>query len=306
MRIGVIAAALAGVLIFCGAVDSDAQGMRGKRGMMGGAEAPGGRPEGMQGRAGGGEAAKPAEGEGGPGPEILGAFSPVRADLEHMHARGFFPTGLEPVYPDNLACPEVNSFFADSSRGDGSSRSRRFYLGYHGGMDIPVPEGTPILAVADGTVVRKEVGESIGGIGIVLQHSPQDTGLPVWTYTEYKHLQELPFLEPGQKVRMGEMIAKAGVSGTTGGYYGPRGHSHLHLSAWYSKSNEYRSLRMFVPVEGYWMDPLALFRKPPFDSAALRDLPREQKKTVIAYKIGDGRVVPEGTRVVWPFVCTPK
>jgi len=302
----VMVTVLAGVLIFCGAVDSHAQGMKGKRGMMGGTEGQGDRPEGMQGRAKGGDAAKPAEGEGGPSPEILGAFSPTRADLEHMHTRGFFPTGLEPVYPDNLACPVVNSFFAGSSRGDGSSRSRRFYQGYHGGMDIPVPEGTSILAVADGTVVRKEVGENIGGIGMVLQHSPQDTGLPVWTYTEYKHLQELPVLKLGQRVRMGEVIAKAGVSGTTGGHYGPRGHSHLHLTAWYSKGNEYRSLRMFIPVGGFWMDPLALFRKPPFDSAALRDLPDEQKKTVIAYKTGDGRIVPEGTRVVWPLVCTLK
>ena len=247
-----------------------------------------------------------AQGESGLSPDMIGAFAPMRSDLESMRARGFLATGLKPVYPDAFACPTVNSFFADATRGDGSARNRRFYQGYHGGMDIPAPEGTPIMAVADGTVVSKAVGESIGGIGMVLQHSPEDTGLAVWTYTEYKHLQAFPKLELGQKVRMGDAIAKAGLSGTTGGHFGPRGHSHLHVTAWYSNGNDYRSQRMFAPVEGYWMDPLALFRKPPLESASLRDLPDEQKKTQIAYKTADGRIVPQGSKVVWPFACPPK
>ncbi len=253
-----------------------------------------------------GAEAKAAEGEAGLAREMIGAFVPMRSDLEHMRARGFFATGLKPLYPDGAACPTVNSFFADTTRGDGSARNRRFFQGYHGGMDIPAPEGTPIVALADGTVVSKLVGENIGGIGMVLQHSPEETGLPVWTYTEYKHLQEFPKFELGQKVRMGEVIAKAGLSGTTGGHFGPRGHSHLHVTAWYSKGHEYRSQRMFAPVEGYWMDPLALFRDPPFDSASLRDVSDAEKKTPIAYKTPDGRIVPEGSKVVWPFVCTPK
>jgi murein DD-endopeptidase MepM/ murein hydrolase activator NlpD len=306
MHFRVTAAALAGILVICGVVDGHAQGMWGRRGMMGGAEGRGERPEGMQGRAAGGDAAGPAAGEGRPSPEVIGAFSPVRSRLDMMEARGFLSTGLQPVYPADAACPQADSFFSATTRGDGSSRSRRYYQGHHNGMDIPVPEGTPILAVADGTVVRKDVGENIAGIALVLQHSPEDTGLPVWTYTEYKHLQEMPALPLGQRVVKGAVIAKAGVTGTTGGYYGAAGHSHLHLSAWYSEGNEYKSRRMFVPVGGYWMDPLALFRGPPFESAVLRNLPDEQKRTVIAYKTEDGRVVPEGSRVVWPFACAPK
>ncbi len=306
MRHGVMAVALAATLMCWGAVDGHAQGMKGKRGMMGGAEGQGDRPAGMQGRARGGDAEGPAGVEEGPSPEVIGAFSPVQSRPELMQASGFLATGLKPIYPADVACPKVNSLFSSTTRGDGSSRSRKFYQGYHNGMDIPVPEGTPILAVADGTVVRKDVGENIAGIAMVLQHSPQDTGLPVWTYTEYKHLQEMPALPLGQRVVKGEVIGKAGVTGTTGGYYGAAGHSHLHLSAWYSEGKEYRSLRMFIPAGGYWIDPLALFRKPPLASAALRDLSDEQKKTVIAYKTGEGRIVPEGARIVWPFVCTPK
>jgi hypothetical protein len=41
-----------------------------------------------------------------------------------------------------------------------------------------------------------------------LQHAPEDTGLGVWTYTEYKHIQELPPLTIGQRVAMGEPIAR--------------------------------------------------------------------------------------------------
>ncbi len=293
MHLGVLAAALAGVLMFCSTVDGHAQGMRGKRGMMGGAAEQREFPQ--RGEAG-----------DGPSPEVASAFMPTRATLQHMEARGFLATGLQPVYPAGVACPEADSFFSATTRGDGSPRSRRFYQGHHNGMDIPVPEGTPILAVADGTVVRKETGENIAGIAMVLQHSPEDTGLPVWTYTEYKHLQKMPALPLGQRVGKGEVIARAGVTGTTGGYYGAAGHSHLHLSAWYSEGSEYRSQRMFIPVGGQWMDPLALFRKPPLDSAALRDLPAEQKKTVIAYKTGDGRIVPADARIVWPFTCAAK
>lgn len=289
----VMAAAVTGILIFCSAVDGNAQGMKGKRGMMGGGMEQKPAPQG-------------AEGSDGPAPDVLGAFSPTRATREHMEARGFSATGLQPVYPADANCPVVTSPFASPYRGDGSTRSRMFFQGLHGGIDIPVPEGTPIIAVADGTLVRKEVGESIGGIGMVVQHAPQDTGLPVWIYTEYKHLQELPPQELGAKVRMGEVIAKAGITGTVGKQYGAAGHSHLHLTAWYSDNSEYRSQRMFIPVGGQWMDPLALFRKPPLDTPALRNLPDDQKATPIPYKTAAGRIVPENTRMVWPFVCAQK
>ncbi|MBM3559674.1 MAG: hypothetical protein FJX53_07335 [Alphaproteobacteria bacterium] len=71
-----------------------------------------------------------------------------------MRARGLLPTGLDIVYPADAECPVSNSPFAASRRGDGSQRSPRFYRGRHSGMDIPVPEGTSILAVADGTASR--------------------------------------------------------------------------------------------------------------------------------------------------------
>lgn len=97
-------------------------------------------------------------------------FSPRGASLENLSSRGLEPTGLRPIYPTGADCSRASSFFADSTRGDGSPRSPRFFHGYHGGLDIPAAEGTPILAIADGVVVAKSMGrdDGIGGIEIVL------------------------------------------------------------------------------------------------------------------------------------------
>ena len=254
---------------------------------------------------GGGDA--PPSGPMGQGAMGLGdwarAFMPRRADETVMEARGFIETGLRPAYPDGVKCPTADSFLGDPSRGDGSHRNSDFFAGRHGGMDIPAPKGTPVIAAADGTVVNKHVGDNIGGIGIILQHAPADTGLPVWTYTEYKHLNRIPDIPLGTRVKMGEVIGETGTTGTEGGHYGSEGHAHVHMTAWYSRSNAYVSRRVFIPRDGYWLDPLALFRGPPIESRTLAALPSDRKKVPIHYKTPDGRVHPANTKTVWPLLC---
>ena len=242
------------------------------------------------------------------GQELGSAFMPSKAEPKAMRARGFFATGLKPVYPEEVVCPKADSAFAARTRGDGSRRSSKYYHGYHGGMDIPVPEGTPIRAVAWGEVVHKSVGQGgIGGIAVVLRHAPEDTGLPVWLFTEYKHLKEMPpDLRKKQIVGMGEVIALAGRTGTIGGHYGPAGHSHLHLTAFYNLDGEFRAGRMLIPLDGYWMDPLAMYKGPPLDSGAIKDLPGQDKAVAIPFMDSQGRVSPEDTLLIWPFSCPPR
>ncbi len=266
----------------------------------------GGKKGGKMGRKGrmkGQQKVSPASQETTPDPSVIGAFAPMMAKLEHMRARGFMATGLVAVYPENADCPKGTSDFASQTRSDGSRRSRRFYQGYHGGYDIPAAEGTPLLAIADGTVVHIHEGASIGGLALILQHAPADTGLPVWTYTEYKHLRELPNLEIGQRVRRGQQIAMSGKTGTQCGHYGAAGFSHLHLTAFFSKVGEFKIKRMLIPAQGQWLDPLALYRSSPLDSATLSKLPAAEKQVAIPYKKSDGRIVPAGSRLVWPFAC---
>ena len=290
--------AILGVLVLCTAAaapDTSAQ-RRGGGGGMGG----GGMGGGMRGGDGASE-------EGGPSPEIAGAFIPMRATLQHMEARGFLATGLAAVYPENAACLPIVSPFASPTRHDGSRRSPRFYQGLHGGADIAAPAGTPLIAIADGTVVHKSVGENIGGIGLMLQHAPADTGLGVWLYTEYKHLKEESGLEIGSRVRLGDKVGEAGNTGTTGGRaYGEEGFYHLHWTAFASDGPDYKAMRMFIPVGGRWIDPLAVFLRDPLNSKDVRELPEDRKRVRIAYRTTDGRTIPETARIVWPIACTPK
>ncbi len=294
-----LAALLLAACVLSLALPAPAQ-MPGKR------AAKGALGQGGQGGKGRAKAPAPPEAARDVDPAISGAFFPTMANKDAMSARGFFATGLTPAYPEDAACPEITSGFAAATRSDGSRRSPRYFQGLHSGVDIPVPEGTPILAMADGTVVHMAEGLNIGGIGLTLRHSPQDTGLGVWIYTEYKHLRELPELAVGRRVRRGEPIAVAGATGTAGAHYGEEGFSHLHLAAMSGDGEDFRGQNVLVPVGGRWLDPLALFLGPPVDSQAVTALPEAQRRAPVAYQRPDGTVVPPEARVVWPFVCVPR
>lgn len=271
-----------------------------------------GARKGMKGKMGGNIGGMKGQGgSGGPGaadvlaPEMREAFLAMQATDEAMDAHGLFATGLRPVYPDGLECRKLTSHFGVSTRSDGSRRSRRYYNGRHGGSDFPA-KGIAIIAMADGEVVEKSTGGNIGGIKVVLRHAPQDTGLTVWTFTEYKHLKEESPLLMGARVAKGTPVGIAWNTGTTGGRaYGPEGFHHLHLTAWYNATGAYTETKMMlVPNDGYWMDPLALMRgKGPVDSAALKALDAAEKQVRFAYRTADGVDHPPDAKVIWPFVC---
>ncbi len=83
----------------------------------------------------------------------------------------------------------------------------------HQGVDFAVPIGTPIKAVADGTVTQSERRGTLGEL-VVIRHRGG------WE-SRYAHLQTRQ-VKQGQKVRAGQLIAKSGNSGRSTG-------PHLHL-----------------------------------------------------------------------------
>jgi murein DD-endopeptidase MepM/ murein hydrolase activator NlpD len=98
----------------------------------------------------------------------------------------------------------------------------------HTGVEFFNPEGTPVIAAADGTVYYAGTdGDALYGPDlnfygnlIVLQTNLTYQGQPV--YTLYGHLSQIG-VEPGQNVAAGEEIGKVGGTGVA------NGGSHLHF-----------------------------------------------------------------------------
>jgi murein DD-endopeptidase MepM/ murein hydrolase activator NlpD len=83
----------------------------------------------------------------------------------------------------------------------------------HRGIDISAPVGTPIWAVADGTVITAEWDNSYGNF-VEIRHGDG-------TVTLYAHADKL-FVAKGQQVKQGEAIAAVGSTGRSSG-------PHLHF-----------------------------------------------------------------------------
>ena len=232
------------------------------------------------------------------------------AAARDLHERtGLFNTGVVTIYPQDIRCLEVKSFFGDKTRYDGSQRTLRGYHGYHSGFDISADEGTPLVAIADGEVVHKYTGGKLVGNQIFLRHTPEDTGLPIWVYSKYKHFRELPALEIGDRVKMGQALGASGKTGTTGGHFGRRGYPHLHLSLYGADSGEYRSIEKTVLPEGVrFLDPAAIYLmndNQVYDNHGIRALPKEKKTIQVPYMTSTGTVVPADSRLIWPVLCEP-
>jgi murein DD-endopeptidase len=87
------------------------------------------------------------------------------------------------------------------------------------GVDYPVAIGTPVMAVADGIIV-KTVNNTLGAGGrmVLIKHGSYKT--------DYLHLSKI-LVVPGKPVKAGDVIGLSGASGKGKERgYGP----HLHLS----------------------------------------------------------------------------
>jgi len=88
----------------------------------------------------------------------------------------------------------------------------------HRGIDVAGPVGTPIVAAANGVVVRS--GWNSGGYGNMV-----DIRHPDGSLTRYAHNSRL-LVREGQQVAQGQQIAEMG---STGRSTGPHLHFEIHL-----------------------------------------------------------------------------
>ncbi len=106
----------------------------------------------------------------------------------------------------------------------------------HGGIDIPAPLGTPVLAVGAGRVVWAGEGFTYGreregdpyGLAVVIRHQLGWQGKPL--YTLYAHMEAV-WVQPGQWVAQGTPL---GLVGSTGRSEGP----HVHLEVRMQQADE--------------------------------------------------------------------
>ncbi|NQU57665.1 MAG: peptidoglycan DD-metalloendopeptidase family protein [Rhodospirillales bacterium] len=236
---------------------------------------------------------------------LCGIGRAKKCTIASQKKRGLLETGTGPRFPGGTHCPGIDDTWAMDYA------SKRNKQSFHGGIDVPVAWGTPMRAVAAGSVIAKyKAHQSKRGNELVLRHSPKDTSLPVWTYSAYGHMDALGSLKIGQRVKMGQIIGPTGNSGISamGSEQSETRRPAIHLAMFFSKSNKYGEANdTIIPENGYWLDPMAFYRgKAPFESQSVKALPDAEKSVTIPVMLENGKFIPEGTKLIWPYACEGK
>jgi len=95
-------------------------------------------------------------------------------------------------------------------------RTRGFSLNLHRGVDIDVPDGTEVRAMARGQV---RFAGTMAGYGQVIWLDHPGDLLTVYAHLSVIHIRE------GEEIRNGQIIGLSGHSGDVTG-------SHLHFEVW--------------------------------------------------------------------------
>lgn len=217
--------------------------------------------------------------------------------------------GLDVRFHENARCAPISSPYGSPTRYDGSSRRIGGGPGVtHGGIDLTLAEGTPLLAIAPGAVFATGEGGRMEGNYLWLLHLPSQSGLPFAFLTKYQHLAARPPFRRGDAVAVGQEIARSGSTGTVGGHYGAAGYAHLHLTVRAIPADKVDAAvgseeAFSIPRDSIQIDPLAVYVPGLRSPTEANELPPERKQLVVGYVGASGAVRPASTRVVWPVSC---
>lgn len=125
---------------------------------------------------------------------------PALGEVEEADIANVF--ALNPIYPFTSRMP-ISSPFG----------YRDFDASFHCGVDLAAPGGTPIMAIASGTVYQAGFHYSMGNY-VMIMHGGG-------VYSTYMHASSLN-VSTGQQVSSGDVIAYVGTTGNSTG-------NHLHL-----------------------------------------------------------------------------
>ena len=149
---------------------------------------------------------------------VVASSVPVPAGGTSAAPTRVLPVRVDPIIqPSGLAIPvagiqprQLYDSYADAR---GTERS-------HNAIDIMAPEGTPVIAAADGIVEKLFLSQGGGGITIYVR--TDDNRFVHY----YAHLAAYaPGLREGQRVRRGDVIATVGM---TGNAQSPHLHFAIH------------------------------------------------------------------------------
>jgi murein DD-endopeptidase MepM/ murein hydrolase activator NlpD len=109
--------------------------------------------------------------------------------------------------------------------------------------DIAAPQGSPLYALSDGTVLYAWAGDPRCGTGFTFQATDGQT----WTYCHLSYLD--PSVQPGAQLSAGAYV---GLVGSTGHATGP--HLHLQLQPATSYPQEQQWFQSFAGTAFQWSD----------------------------------------------------
>ncbi len=124
-----------------------------------------------------------------------------------------------PIDPNNPEAFIITSRFSNGQVTRGADVVAAGGTATHEGVDIGVKSGTPVLAMADGTVIMAAYNGGYGNY-VGLDHGKDAEGHSIGS--GYGHLSEIKVTQ-GQQVKKGDVV---GLSGNTGASTGP----HLHFN----------------------------------------------------------------------------